>query len=187
MTPSAPQVLPAAPTGGRCVVRPTWPGRPGPRRGAAAERLRVGPHPASHAPASHTPASRAPRTVPPRTAPPPAPQADRQGRPAPLTRIADAIGCAATVTVTVTTDAAELRQGACRTRTGEFRMVTFATGDGRRDWLAEARAYGGTYLVGDRWIVTAQKADALTALRGTLGGTVESGDSHGGTDAHHGM
>ncbi|RSS74776.1 hypothetical protein [Streptomyces sp. WAC06614] len=99
-------------------------------------------------------------------------------RPAPLQAIETAIGCTASVTV----DAEELRQGGCETPAGAFRMVTFAAPEGERQWLAEARAYGGTYLVGDRWIVTATPDSALTGLHHQLGGTLESGDSH---DAGH--
>ncbi|MEU3724090.1 hypothetical protein [Streptomyces sp. NPDC031705] len=74
----------------------------------------------------------------------------------------------------------ELRQGACATGQGAYRMTTFAAEQGLRSWLAETRVYGGVYLVGDRWVVTAQSADALTALRERLGGTLENGSAHAG-------
>ncbi|APU43204.1 hypothetical protein [Streptomyces sp. TN58] len=93
-----------------------------------------------------------------------------------IEEIATAIGCTAEVGV----EADELRQGGCQTAQGAFRMATFAAQQGLRAWLDEARAYGGVYLVGDRWVVTTQSADALNALRERLGGSVETGTEHGG-------
>ncbi|MFD4245985.1 hypothetical protein ACFWP3_30985 [Streptomyces sp. NPDC058525] len=96
-----------------------------------------------------------------------------------IEEIAAAVGCTAHVDV----QAEELREGGCQTGEGAFRMVTFAADEGQRSWLTEARMYGGTYLVGSRWVVTAPSADALTALRGRIGGDLESGAAHGG--GHH--
>lgn len=93
-----------------------------------------------------------------------------------IEEIAAAVGCTAHVDV----EAEELREGGCRTGQGAYRMVTFAADEGLRSWLAEARTYGGTYLVGSRWVVTAPSADALTALRGRIGGALETGSSHDG-------
>ncbi|MGR4881200.1 hypothetical protein ACIPUC_17595 [Streptomyces sp. LARHCF249] len=95
-----------------------------------------------------------------------------------IEEIAAAVGCTAHVDV----QAEELREGGCQTGQGAYRMVTFAADEGLRSWLTEARMYGGTYLVGSRWVVTAPSADALTALRGRIGGAVEAGAAHGG---HH--
>ncbi|MGW0389962.1 hypothetical protein ACWDYJ_03475 [Streptomyces sp. NPDC003042] len=105
---------------------------------------------------------------------------DRQSgtRSVSIEEIATAIGCTAEVNV----QAEELREGGCESGQGAYRMVTFAAEPGLRAWLTEARNYGGTYLVGDRWVVTTPSADALTALRGRLGGSLENGDTHTG---HH--
>ncbi|MEV7506593.1 MULTISPECIES: hypothetical protein [unclassified Streptomyces] len=92
-----------------------------------------------------------------------------------LEAIASAIGCTAQVNV----EAEELREGGCQAGQAAYRMVTFAAAGGLRSWLDEARAYGGVYLVGDRWVVTTQSKEALEALRGRIGGTVEAGDTHG--------
>ncbi|MCB5182805.1 hypothetical protein [Streptomyces antimicrobicus] len=120
------------------------------------------------------------RTAPDAPAPDaPAPAAAGAARPGSLQALEAAIGCTASVTV----DAEELRQGGCETGAGAFRMVTFAAPEGERQWLAEARAYGGTYLVGDRWIVTARPESALADLHHRLGGTLESGDTH--APGHH--
>ncbi|MFF1560671.1 hypothetical protein [Streptomyces sp. NPDC058279] len=89
--------------------------------------------------------------------------------------LAAALGCTAEITV----DAEELREGACGAGAAGFRIETFTADEGQRAWLAQSREYGGTYLVGDRWVVTAASAEALAPLRERLGGTVETGDSHG--------
>ncbi|AQT75488.1 hypothetical protein [Streptomyces sp. fd1-xmd] len=98
-----------------------------------------------------------------------------------LEEIASAIGCTAEVSV----EADELRQGGCETGQGAYRMATFAAQKGLRAWLDEARAYGGVYLVGDRWVVTTRSADALNALRERLGGAVETGTAHEGPSSGH--
>ncbi|MFD9333077.1 hypothetical protein ACFWBF_01455 [Streptomyces sp. NPDC060028] len=92
-----------------------------------------------------------------------------------LAEIAAALGCTAEITV----DAEELKEGACGAGQEAYRMATFTAGQGQQAWLAESRMYGGTYLVGDRWVVTAASAEALTPLRERLGGTIETGASHG--------
>ncbi|MEU6313022.1 hypothetical protein [Streptomyces sp. NPDC047014] len=88
--------------------------------------------------------------------------------------IATAIGCTPQINV----EAEELREGGCQNGPVAYRMLTFAAQGGLRAWLDEARAYGGAYLVGDRWVVTAPK-EALEPLRGKIGGSVETGDTHG--------
>ncbi|MGK5632941.1 hypothetical protein, partial [Streptomyces sp. URMC 123] len=67
------------------------------------------------------------------------------------------------------TDAAELRQGVCRTDDGQYVLATFATVRGRHEWLSEARDYGGTYLVGRNWVAVGEPA-VLGKVRGRLGG-----------------
>ncbi|MGW1773840.1 hypothetical protein [Streptomyces sp. NPDC002104] len=105
--------------------------------------------------------------------PPPAPES--------LDRIAAALGCSPEVTV----DAQELREGACAVGAQAFRLATFSTAQGRAAWLTESRQYGGTYLVGERWIITAPSADALTPARARLGGTLDTAPAHThGAGAH---
>ncbi|MCX5402576.1 hypothetical protein OHA37_01585 [Streptomyces sp. NBC_00335] len=104
--------------------------------------------------------------------PPPAPEQ--------LDRIAAALGCVPEVTV----DAQEVREGACAVDAQAFRLATFSTAQGRSAWLAESRQYGGTYLVGERWIITAPSADALAPARARLGGTLESAPAHPHGGAH---
>ncbi len=91
----------------------------------------------------------------------------------------------------VRTEAEELRQANCSTGDGRYVLATFATDRGQREWLNEANDYGGSYLVGRKW-VAAGDADVVAALRGRLGGTVETASPHhsgnsggGGSEAGH--
>ncbi|MFJ5778772.1 hypothetical protein [Streptomyces sp. NPDC093094] len=81
------------------------------------------------------------------------------------------------------TDADEIRQAICRNGDGKFVLATFATDRGQREWINEAKDYGGHYLVGRKWVAVGD-TDVVTALRGTLGGMIEEGRSHGG-GGHH--
>lgn len=126
----------------------------------------------------------------------PAGDGDGRERPTPppaatgtLEQLARKAGC----DPNVQTDAAELRQANCRTDDGRYVLTTFATDRGQREWINEAKDYGGSYLVGRRWVAVGGP-EAVAALRGRLGGTVEtasphhSGDSGGGgsEDGHSG-
>ncbi|MFF4228158.1 hypothetical protein [Streptomyces sp. NPDC001820] len=77
----------------------------------------------------------------------------------------------------IQTDAAELRQANCTTGDGKWVLATFATDRGQREWINEANDYGGSYLVGRKWVAVGE-AKVVTALRGRLGGTVETGSQH---------
>ncbi|MEU8955656.1 hypothetical protein AB0C93_15270 [Streptomyces sp. NPDC048518] len=83
----------------------------------------------------------------------------------------------------IQTDAAELRQATCENGARRYVLVTFTNARGQAEWLDEANDYGGTYLVGGRWVAVGGAAD-IAALRGRLGGTVvDAAGRHGG---HHG-
>ncbi|MFI5669711.1 hypothetical protein [Streptomyces sp. NPDC051704] len=103
-------------------------------------------------------------------------------RPAPLQTIADALGCTPETTV----DAEELREGACGSGQEGFRMATFTSEQGRQTWLTEAQMYGGTYLVGPTWVITAASAEALAGAHTRLGGTIQTVSGHG-SSAHDTM
>ncbi|WP_030563822.1 hypothetical protein [Streptomyces aureocirculatus] len=77
----------------------------------------------------------------------------------------------------IQTDADELRQANCLNEDGRFVLATFATDRGEREWLNAAKDYGGTYLVGRRWVAVGEPA-VVAALRGRLGGTVERSSHH---------
>ncbi|XHL91221.1 hypothetical protein PW683_29120 [Streptomyces niveus] len=77
----------------------------------------------------------------------------------------------------VQTDADELRQANCKTDDGRYILTTFATDRGLREWINEANDYGGSYLVGRKWVVSGD-AKVVETLRGRLGGTVETAPEH---------
>ncbi|MDQ0943984.1 hypothetical protein [Streptomyces sp. V1I1] len=77
----------------------------------------------------------------------------------------------------IQTDADELRQANCTTGDGKYVLATFATDRGQREWINSANDYGGSYLVGRKWVAVGE-AKVVTALRGRLGGTVETGSQH---------
>lgn len=108
----------------------------------------------------------APATREPAVAPSPTPSLLHDA-PLPAEELAGRVGCEPSMRVR----AAELRQGVCRAAAGSFVVTSFTTERGRRDWLEYTEMYGGTYLVGRRWIITAAPP-VLERLRGTLGGDV---------------
>ncbi|SNS23919.1 hypothetical protein SAMN05216252_104231 [Actinacidiphila glaucinigra] len=99
---------------------------------------------------------------------------DAAGGPVALERIGEAVGC----TPQLQTDVEDLRQGACTTARGAYVMLTFTSSAGQKSWLEEAEPYGGSYLIGERWVVEADP-EALEPVREKLGGRVEEGAHHG--------
>lgn len=89
------------------------------------------------------------------------------------------------------TDADTIRQALCEKGEEKYVLATFATDRGQREWLNTAKDYGGYYLVGRKWVAVGEER-TVTALRGTLGGTMEEGSEHmnpGGSHnqgGHHG-
>ncbi|MEU7413090.1 hypothetical protein AB0B40_27890 [Streptomyces sp. NPDC042638] len=75
------------------------------------------------------------------------------------------------------TDADEIRQAICRNGDGRFILATFATDRGQREWINDAKDYGGHYLVGRKWVAVGEDG-VVKALRGTLGGDLEAGADH---------
>ncbi|MFJ8824975.1 hypothetical protein ACIREE_24745 [Streptomyces sp. NPDC102467] len=90
-----------------------------------------------------------------------------------LEQLAHTAGCRPDIQ----TDADELRQANCGKGSGRYVLATFATDRGQAEWLDAADDYGGTYLVGRKWIVVGADR-VVTELRGRLGGTVERSSSH---------
>lgn len=97
------------------------------------------------------------------------------GGPMGLDKIAGAIGC----TASLQTDSADIRQASCTTAKASYVLLTFTTQSGQREWLTDAEPYGGSYLVGTRWVVEAEP-ELLTPVQKQLGGSVESGTDHSG-------
>ncbi|MFF4395940.1 hypothetical protein [Streptomyces sp. NPDC001480] len=85
----------------------------------------------------------------------------------------------------IQTDADELRQAICKNGDGKFILATFATDRGQREWINDAKDYGGYYLVGRKWVAVGDNG-VVKALRKKLGGDVEIGTNHGSHAAHSG-
>ncbi|MEU6576981.1 hypothetical protein [Streptomyces sp. NPDC046805] len=77
----------------------------------------------------------------------------------------------------IQTDADEIRQAICKNADGKFVLATFATDRGQREWINDAKDYGGYYLVGRKWVAVGDDG-VVKALRGRLGGDVEIGADH---------
>ncbi|MCX4667666.1 hypothetical protein OG453_13490 [Streptomyces sp. NBC_01381] len=80
----------------------------------------------------------------------------------------------------IQTDAAELRQATCGNGARRYVLVTFTNARGQAEWLDEAADYGGTYLIGKKWIAVGDQK-VVARLRGRLGGTVEEASHHSGS------
>ncbi|MGJ5751026.1 hypothetical protein FB563_4661 [Streptomyces puniciscabiei] len=83
------------------------------------------------------------------------------------------------------TDADTIRQAICTNTDGKFILATFSTDRGQREWINDAKDYGGYYLVGRKWVAVGDDG-VVEALRGTLGGDVEIGTNHAGHASHSG-
>ena len=90
--------------------------------------------------------------------------------PASLDELADAVGCAKPEVAGKTLD---YRQGLCETDEAQYILLTFDTAQGQREWLKVSQMYGGVYLVGNRWVLSAEPRSAMEAAREKLGGTIE--------------
>ncbi|MET7364325.1 hypothetical protein ABZS61_00595 [Streptomyces sp. NPDC005566] len=121
---------------------------------------------------------------------------DRPAAPPTATGTLEQLATRARCEPNLQTDAEEIRQANCTTGDGRYVLATFATDRGQREWINEANDYGGSYLVGRRWVAVGD-AKVVAALRGRLGGTVETasphhsgssgnGGSEGGHSGHHG-
>ncbi|WP_308402754.1 hypothetical protein [Streptomyces sp. AC550_RSS872] len=88
--------------------------------------------------------------------------------PAKVEVIAGLTGCK----VKIRTDADELREGVCHTKEGDYLITTFPQEKFKLTWLDAAAVYGGEYLVGTRWVVSAKPA-LLEQLRARLGGKIQ--------------
>ncbi|MFK0279964.1 hypothetical protein ACIQVL_05745 [Streptomyces sp. NPDC090499] len=87
--------------------------------------------------------------------------------PAKVEVIAGLTGCRPRIRINAT----ELRQGLCHTEKADYLITTFPTDELKETWLDSASGYGGEYLVGTRWIVSAQP-QLLDGFRDRLGGTI---------------
>ncbi|MGW5650591.1 hypothetical protein [Streptomyces humi] len=87
--------------------------------------------------------------------------------PAKVEVIANLTGCKPKIRI----EATELRQGVCHTKKVDYLVTTFPSDELKETWLDSASGYGGKYLVGTRWIVSAQP-QMLAGFQDKLGGTI---------------
>jgi hypothetical protein len=80
--------------------------------------------------------------------------------------------------------AADFRQANCKVDDTDYLLLDFATDKGQKDWFEYAILYGGSYLVGERWILTSSSEEAMLDLQDELGGRIEQDETMGGG---HGM
>jgi len=96
--------------------------------------------------------------------------------PAKVEVIAGLTGCKPKIRI----DADELRQGVCHMKAADYLITTFPRDEYQAAWLDSASMYGGKYLVGSRWVVSAQPK-MLERFRPKLGGTIQQLGSQGPT------
>ncbi|MGW2520995.1 hypothetical protein ACWC09_29065 [Streptomyces sp. NPDC001617] len=82
-------------------------------------------------------------------------------------------------------DSDEVRQAICKTSDGKYVFVTFATDRGQREWINDAKDYGGFYLVGRKWVAVGDDK-VVKKLQTTLGGEEEIGTNHSAHTGHSG-
>ncbi|MET8628206.1 hypothetical protein ABZW30_31445 [Kitasatospora sp. NPDC004669] len=107
------------------------------------------------------------------------PQTSAHAARASVEDLAQRIGC----TADITADTTDLRQGLCTLGENEVWIATFPTSGAQTAWTSEAEAYGGSYLVGDRWVVVLSDTTA-DLLHAKLGGVITSGADHTGHADH---
>ncbi|MEV6172583.1 hypothetical protein AB0L99_30775 [Streptomyces sp. NPDC051954] len=99
--------------------------------------------------------------------------------PAKVEVIASLTGCKAKIRI----DAEELRQGLCHTPKVDYLITTFPEETYKQTWLDSAAMYGGKYLVGTRWIVSAKEPKMLEEFRTKIGGNIQQLRGMGPTPA----
>ncbi|MGY0056541.1 hypothetical protein ACWY4P_08270 [Streptomyces sp. LZ34] len=96
-------------------------------------------------------------------------------RPASVEKLAGTMGCKPEIT----TDVDDYRQGVCHVgKKKNYVFLSFVTAKGQQDWLGYAQMYGGSFLVGNRWVVSADSMRSLKAARDKLGGTIEKSTAY---------
>ncbi|MEU1514956.1 hypothetical protein ABZ490_22870 [Streptomyces sp. NPDC005811] len=87
--------------------------------------------------------------------------------PAKVEVIAGLIECKAKIRV----EADDMRQGLCHTETTDYLITTFPEEQYQQTWLAKATEYQADFLVGTRWVISAE-LDLLKRFRPTVGGEI---------------
>jgi hypothetical protein len=100
----------------------------------------------------------------------------KTSKPPTVEKLASALKCKVDIQKKVD----DYRLGACKADKTQYTFVTFKDNRAKRGWLDFSKDYGGTYLVGSRWIVVTDKPSKLGPIQAQYGGTVERGQGHGG-------
>lgn len=106
--------------------------------------------------------------------------APKPTKPYTVEELAAKVGCTASIQGTT----ADFRQANCKVGKTDFLMLDFVTAAGQDAWYEGAIPYGGSYLVGERWILTSSSEEEMVKLQDELGGAIEQDESMGGG---HGM
>jgi hypothetical protein len=96
-------------------------------------------------------------------------------------QLAETVGC----TPEFQGKTADFRQANCKVGRTDYLLLDFVTDQGAKDWYDNAIIYGGSYLIGERWILTSSSEEAMIKLQGRLGGRIEQDESMGA--GGHGM
>lgn len=97
------------------------------------------------------------------------------GAPPTVEKLASALKCK----VKITKKVEDYRLGTCKKDKTLFTLITFKDNEAKRGWLDFSKSYGGTYLVGSRWLALADADTKLAPVQAKFGGTIEEGQSHG--------
>lgn len=108
------------------------------------------------------------------------PTATVPAKPYTVEELAAAVGC----TPEFQGKPLDFRQAVCEGGGRKFVLLDFATAQGQSDWLDYSLMYGGVYLVGERWVLSADSRDYMVELSKTLGGTIK--ESKGMNDPNGG-
>ncbi|WP_329314909.1 hypothetical protein [Streptomyces sp. NBC_01262] len=113
------------------------------------------------------------------SSPSPSVSVSKASRALTVKQLAAAVGC----TAKITSKAADYRQATCKVSGVEHVFLDFDTAAGQRAWLDYAEMYGGVYLVGNRWVLSAKSKEYMQTLSAKLGGTVEEQGAYGSSPA----
>ncbi|SCK09957.1 hypothetical protein [Streptomyces sp. WMMB 322] len=100
----------------------------------------------------------------------------KSSKPPTVEKLASALKCKADIQKKVE----DYRLGVCKSGKTTYTFVTFKDNRAKRGWLDYSKDYGGTYLVGSRWLVVTVKPSKLGPIQAKYGGTIERGRAHGG-------
>jgi hypothetical protein len=91
--------------------------------------------------------------------------------PAPtVEQLAAKVGCTPKMQI----EAADIRQGYCKTKVGQFFLTTFTTQEGKNEWMDQAPEYN-PHLVGNLWTALGTR-QVLDKLRDKIGGDLHLTD-----------